>query len=126
MDKNTIQSIQKCNLRAYLKTNKMRSVFGPFTLDVWSENVTVCVPLGALLVVVNMTVRSAPFKVTAICGFPSRVCILHTSHSSFVTEPLYLSVATKTYDGGSPSGKSVLGDRKVKVGELRGVQEVEN
>lgn len=126
MDKNTIQSIQKCNLRAYLKTNKMRSVFGPFTLDVWSENVTVCVPLGVLLVVVNMTVRSAPFKVTAICGLPSRVCILHTSHSSFVTEPLYLSVATKTYDGGSPSGKSVLGDRKVKVGELRGVQEVEN
>lgn len=90
----------------------MRRVFGLFTLDVWCENVTVCVPLGALLVVVNMTVRSAPFKVTAICGFSSRVCILHTSHSSLVTEPLYLSVATKTYDGGSPSGKSVLGGHK--------------
>lgn len=103
----------------------MRSVFGLFTLDVWCENVTVCVPLGALLVVVNMTVRSAPFKVTAICGFPSRVCILHTSHSSFVTEPLYRSVATKTYDGGNPSGKSVLESKKVKVSELRGMQEIE-
>lgn len=99
----------------------MRNVCGLFTLEVWCENVTVCVPLGALLVVVNMTVWSAPFKVTAICGFPSRVCILHRSHSSFVTEPLYLSVATNTYDGGSPSGKSVLGDRRVTVGQLRGL-----
>lgn len=94
-----------------LKMCQLKS-FPVFTLDVWCENVTVWVPLGASLVVVKVTVRSAPFRVTAICGFPSRVCILHTSQSSFVTEPLYLSVATKTYDGGSPSGKRVLGSQK--------------
>lgn len=67
-----------------------------FTLDVCCENVTICVPLGELLVVVNMMVRSRPFKLTAIWGLPSRVCILHKSHSSIATDPLYLMVATKT------------------------------
>lgn len=68
----------------------------PFTLDVCCENATVCVPLSELLVVVNMMVRSRPFKVTAIWGLPSRVCILHKSHSSIATDSLYLIVATKT------------------------------
>lgn len=84
------------------------------TLAVCCENVTVWVSVGLLLVVVNMTVRSKPFRVTAIWGFPSRVCILHRSHSSAITDPLYLSVATKTYDGGRPSGKRVLKDQTKK------------
>lgn len=69
---------------------------------------TVCVPLDVLLVVVNMTLLLKPFKVTAICGSPSVVCILHRSQCSWSTEPLYLSVATNTYDGGSPSGNKSL------------------
>lgn len=67
-----------------------------FTLDVCCEKVTVCVPPWESLVVVNMMVRSTPFKVTAIWGLPSRVWILHKSHSSTATDPLYLIVATKT------------------------------
>lgn len=81
------------------------------TFAVCCEKVTVWIPFGALLVVVNMTVWSKPFKVTAIWGLPSRVCTLHRSHSSSASDPLYLNVATKTYEGGRPSGKRFLKNR---------------
>lgn len=63
-----------------------------------------CEPL-IMLVVVNDKVWSTPFKVTAICGFPWIVNILHKSHT-FLT--LNLWVETNTYDGGRPSGNTLL------------------
>lgn len=77
---------------------------GIFTLTWGLAKVTTCEPL-IMLVVVNSKILSTPFKVTAICGLPSIVNILHKSHI-FLT--LNLWVDTNTYDGGRPSGKTLL------------------